>query len=273
MADVELKVEARETLGKEEAGRMRRAGKVPGVVYGPGREPKSITADPAEVIAILKSKIGKNTILTLKSEDKALNNKKVMIREHQVNALTDKLAHIDLMEIAKDRRIKVRIPIELTGRPVGLDNGGTIDLLLREIEISCMPDEIPESIPVDISHLDIGNAMHVKDVKLEKFKILSNMNLTFVTIAAPQKEEEVKAAEAVAAVPGAEGAEGVPAEGAEGATAAAGAEGEKKAEGKGAEAAKGKGAEPAKGKGAEPAKGKEEAKPKGKGKEEGKGKK
>jgi len=227
MAETELTVESRDALGKEEAGRLRRSGKVPGVMYGPGREPKPILTDPAQVLKILHSKTGKNTVLKLKSADKGLDGKKVMIREHQLDAITDQLLHIDLMEVAKDRRIRVQIPIELSGRPAGVDKGGTVEELMREIEVSCLPDEIPEGIKVDISQLDIGDALHIKDLKLENFKILTDPNLTFVTVAAPQKEEEVKPA--VEAVPGEVPAEGVaPVEGAAPA-AEAGAEGEKKA--------------------------------------------
>jgi len=262
MAEQELTVETRAILGKEESGRLRRSGKVPGVVYGPGVEPKSIVTDPVAVISILRSKSGKNTLVRLKSPDQSLNGKKVLIREHQFDAITDILLHIDLMEVAKDRRIRVAIPIVLTGRPVGVDNGGTIEEHIREHEISCLPDEIPESISADITKLDIGDSLKISELKLENIKILADPNQPFVTVVAPQKEEEVKPAEAVEGVPGEEGV--VPAEGVPGAEGAPGAE--KKAEGK--EDAKGK--EEAKAKGKEEPKGKE---PKGKGKEDSRGKK
>jgi len=264
MAEQELTVETRAVLGKEESGRLRRSGKVPGVVYGPGSEPKTIVADPEAVITILRSKTGKNSLVRLKSEDKSLNGKKVLIREHKFDAITDILLHIDLMEVSKDRRVRVAIPIVHTGRPVGVDKGGTVEEHIRELEISCLPDEIPESIAADITNLDIGDSLKISDLKLENIKVLADPNQPFVTVVAPQKEEEVKPAEA-AAVPGEEGA--VPAEGAPGAEAAAGEE--KKAEGK--EEAKGKEDAKAKGKEEPKAKGKEE--PKGKGKEESKGKK
>jgi len=241
MAETELTVESRQALGKEEAGRLRRSGKVPGVLYGPGMQPKPIFTEPGQVFKILNSKTGKNTLLKLKSEDKELDGKRAMIREHQIDALTDRLLHIDLMEVTKDRRIKVKIPIELLGKPVGVDKGGTVEELIRELEISCLPDEIPEGIKVDISQLEIGDALHVKDLKLEKFKVLTDPNLTFVTVAAPQKEEEAKPA--VGAVPGE-----VPAEGAAPAEAAApAAEAGTEAEKKPAEAkeAPAKGKEPA----------------------------
>jgi large subunit ribosomal protein L25 len=265
MAEQELTVETRAILGKEESGRLRRSGKVPGVVYGHGSEPKTVIADPVAVFKILHSKTGKNTLVRLKSEDKSIDGKKVLIREHQIDAITDILLHIDLMEVSKDRRVRVAIPIVLTGRPVGVDKGGTIEEHIRELEISCLPDEIPESISADVTSLDIGDSLKISDLKLENVKVLADPHQPFVTVVAPQKEEEVKPAEAVAGVPGEEGA--VPAEGAPGAEAAAGEE--KKAEGK--EESKGK--EDAKGKGKEDAKGKGKEEPKGKGKEESKGKK
>jgi len=262
MAEQELNVEPRSVLGKEEAGRLRRSGKVPGVVYGRGSEPKSIVADPVAVINILHSKKGKNSLVTLKSADGSLNGRKVLIREHEFDAITDILLHIDLMEVAKDRRVRVRIPIVHTGRPAGVDKGGTIEELIRELEISCLPDEIPESIAADVTSLEIGDSLYISDLKLENIKVLADPHQPFVTVVAPQKEEEVKPAEAAAAVPGEEGA--APAEGA---AAAEGAAGEAKAEGKEGAAAD------AKGKGKEEAKGKAKEEPKGKGKEESKGKK
>ena len=271
MAERELNVETRDSLGKEESGRLRRSGKLPGVIYGPGSETMPIMTDPADVVKILHSKAGKNTVLKLKSTDKKLNGKQAMIREHQMDALTDRLLHIDLMEVAKDRSIRVKIPIEVEGKPVGVDKGGTVEQLLREIEISCLPGEIPEGIKVDISQLDIGDALHIKDLKLEKFKILTSESLTFVTVAAPQKEEEVKPA--AEAVPGEVPAEGVPAEGAEAAAPGAEAEGKEATAGKGKEAVAGKGKEAAAGKGKEAPAGKGKAEPAAKSKEEPKGKK
>jgi len=267
MAEQELSVELRKTLGKEESGKLRKAGKLPGVVYGPGREPMAIMTDPGQVLKILRSKTGKNTVVTLKSEDKSLNGKKALIKEHQVDALTDFLVHIDLMEVAKDRRVRVKIPIILEGRPVGVDKGGTVEELIRELEISCLPAEIPEDIKADISNLDIGDSMCIKDLKVDKFKVLVNEHQPFVTVVAPQKiEEEVKPAEVAAAEAGVEGAAPGAAAGAE-----APGEGEKKAEGREEPQAKGKEEVKAKGKEEAKAKGKEE--PKGKGKEEARARK
>ena len=209
MPSQELEIELRKELGKEEMGRLRKKGKLPGIVYGKGFEPQPVIVEQAQVVRILHSPTGKNTILTLRSSEKKLEGKRVLIREHQVDAITDQLIHIDLMAVEKDRQIRVKVPVEMFGKPIGAEKGGTLEEHIREVEISCLPDEIPEVVKVDVSNLDLGDSIYVRDLNLGKLKVLADLNQPVVTLVAPAKVEE--AAPAVAA----EGA--VPAEG-EGAT-------------------------------------------------------
>lgn len=208
MAEKELWVEARAETGKEYAGKLRRQGKIPAVLYGRGREPKALAVESAQVLKILHSRMGRNTILTLHSEDQELNGRKALIRESQIDAITDQLLHIDLMEVTKDRPVRIWVPVEIVGKPVGVEKGGTLEEHMREIEISCLPDEIPEQIKIDVSHLDMGDAIHVRDLKLEKAKILSNPSMAIVSVVAPTRVEEAAPAGAPA-----EGEAVAPAEG------------------------------------------------------------
>jgi len=208
MAERELWLEPRTETGKEYAGKIRRQGKVPGVLYGPGKEPKAVLVDSGQALKIIHSRSGRNTILTLHSKDQELEGRRALIRESQTDAITDQLLHIDLMEVSKERPIRVWIPVEVTGKPMGVEKGGTLEEHLREIEISSLPDEIPQEIKIDVALLDLGDSIHVRDLKPEKVKILSNPNLAVVSVVAPSKIEEEAAPAAVAegeAVPGVEG--------------------------------------------------------------------
>jgi len=205
MPSQELEVELRKELGKEEVGRLRKKGKLPGIFYGKGVEPQPVIVEQAQVLRILHSPTGKNTILTLRSSEQKLEGKRVLIREHQVDAITDQLIHIDLMAVEKDRLIRVKVPVEMFGKPVGAEKGGTLEEHIWELEISCLPDEIPEVIKVDVSNLDLGDSIYVRDLNLGNLKVLTDLKQPVVTVVAPAKVEEV--APAVTA----EGA--VPAEG------------------------------------------------------------
>jgi len=216
MTEKELWVEPRSETGKEYAGKVRRLGKIPAILYGKGKEPKPALVDSAQVLKILHSRTGKNTILTIHSKDKEMDGRKALIRESQIDAITDQLLHIDLMEVDKERAVRVWVPVEVVGKPVGVEKGGTLEEHMREIEISCLPDEIPEEIKIDVSSLEMGDSIHIRDIKLEKAKILSLPSLAVVSVVAPTKEEAPAAAVA-------EGEAAVPAEG-EAAAAEAGAE-------------------------------------------------
>ncbi len=163
MAEQELWVESRTETGKEFAGKIRRAGKVPGVIYGRGKEPRAVLIDTAQALKILHSPAGRNTILTLKSDDKELAGRRALIRQSQSDAITEQLLHVDLMEVVKDRLVRVWLPVEVLGRPVGVEKGGTLEAHMREIEIACLPEEIPEHIKIEVSQLDVGDSIHVRD--------------------------------------------------------------------------------------------------------------
>jgi len=198
-----LEAQKREPGNKNAARRVRADGKIPAVVYGAGKETATIMVDPRQVLRILHSESGHNTIFDL-----ALNGERVktMIVDWQFEPIKGRLLHVDLQRIAMDQKLTVTVPIALKGEAAGVkQQGGILEQLLREIEIECLPGEIPKSIDVDISHLVFGVEVRVKDVpRSDKLKFLTDPNEMIAHITSVKEEVVVTpeaAAEAAAAAP------------------------------------------------------------------------
>src|ERR1700730_2228260 len=201
-----LEAQAREAGTKNHARRVRREGKIPAVVYGAGKDAMSVSVDPRHVLRILRSESGHNTIFDL-----AMNGgekTKVMIVDWQYEPIKGHLLHIDLKRIAMDKALRVSIPIVLQGVPAGVKTeGGILEQLLREVEIECLPGDIPGHIDVDVSELTFGKVLRVSDLPHnEKLKFLSEANQPVAHVTSV-KEEVVATPEAVAAEAGAAPAE------------------------------------------------------------------
>jgi large subunit ribosomal protein L25 len=192
-----LEAQTREAGTKNAARRVRAEGKVPAVVYGAGKDSATITVDPRQVLRILRSESGHNTIFDL-----ALNSDRVkaMIVDWQFEPIKGTLLHVDLQRIAMDKKLTVTVPVVLKGEAVGVKTeGGILEQLLREIEIECLPGDIPKNIEVDISHLVFGVEVRVKDLPhTEKLKFLTDEDQMIAHITTV-KEEVVATPEAVAA--------------------------------------------------------------------------
>lgn len=186
---------------KNDARRVRAAGKVPAVLYGAGKNAQSLSLDPRQVSRILHSQTGHNTIFDLTLEGERT---KAMIVDWQYEPIKGALLHIDLKRIAMDQRLQVEVPIVLKGEAEGVKlQGGILEQLLREIEIECLPDDIPGSIEVDVSSLVIGKVLRVSDLPHDpKLKFLTDENQPVAHVTTV-KEEVVATPEAVAAEAGA----------------------------------------------------------------------
>jgi large subunit ribosomal protein L25 len=191
-----LEAQLRDPGNKNAARRVRAAGKVPGVVYGAGKNTAAITVDPRQVLRILHSESGHNTIFDLALSDDRV---KAMIVDWQFEPIKGKLLHVDLQRIAMDKKLVVTVPIVLKGEAQGVKTeGGILEQLLREVELECLPADIPKSIEVDISHLVFGVELRVKDLPHgEKLKFLTDEDRMVAHITTV-KEEVVAAPEAVA---------------------------------------------------------------------------
>jgi large subunit ribosomal protein L25 len=203
--DNTLEAQARTPGNKNAARRVRRGGKVPGVLYGAGKDSLSVALDPKQVTRILHSATGHNTIFDLALDGE---NTKAMIVDWQYEPIKGALLHIDLKRIAMDQKLKVSVPIMLKGEAAGVkQQSGILEQLVREVEIECLPGDIPSAIEADVTELVFGKVLRVSDLPYsDKIKVLSDANQPVAHITTV-KEEVVATPEAVAAEAGAVPAE------------------------------------------------------------------
>jgi large subunit ribosomal protein L25 len=213
---VTLEAQTRTAGGKAEAGRLRRTGKIPAVAYGKELASTPLAITPKDVVTILKSERGKNTVIQMKVGGKDLT---VMIKDFTVHPVDRALRHVDFVEVKLDKPVDVEIPLVATGKPIGVTNGGILRQVYRMLPVRCLPGVIPLKVEVDVTHLELGYAIQTKDVKLpEGVAPRVPAEQTLIAVVTPEKEKVEEEA-----VPGAPGAPGAAAPGAPGAPAAAGA--------------------------------------------------
>src|SRR5262245_51949473 len=198
-----LEATTRDSFGKNEARRTRRDGKVPAVVYGGAGDGSGPTAvpiavEPKALLRILHSESGANTLISLKLGG---GDTKVLVKEFQLDPLTHQVLHADFYRVAMDRAIQVTIPVIVKGEPKGVkQQGGVLELIRREIEIECLPGDIPENVEVDASELMLHQGIRVRDIAVSpKWKALSDADMMLVHVIMP-KAEEVAAPAAESAV-------------------------------------------------------------------------
>ena len=189
-------------FNKNAARRVRAKGRIPAVVYGAAQPPQAIELDPKQMTRILHSESGHNSIFDLEVAG-ASDRTKAMIVDWQYEPIKGNLIHIDLKRIALDKPIRVSVPVHLTGTAAGVKvQGGILDQVMREVEVECLPDEIPQHIAVDVTELTIGRHVRVSDLQLgSSVKVVSDPAQVVVHVVALKAEEEKPAAEAVEAAP------------------------------------------------------------------------
>ena len=192
-----IEAEPREEFGKNAARRLRSGGRIPAVVYGAGGPPISVAVDPKQISRILLSESGHNALFTLEIKGKA--PARVMLKDWTVDPLKGNLLHVDMVRIARDALLKVKVPIHTVGEPKGVKvQGGIFDFVLREVELECLPDDIPENITVDVSELTLGHNLRVSDLPIgPKVKVLTDPARVVAHVVALKVEEE-KPAEVIA---------------------------------------------------------------------------
>ncbi len=217
---IALKANKREDTGKSHARTLRREGRIPAVLYGPDTNPLSLSVSIFDIEQVLKQGASAQLLLNLAIENDEKPNRSAMMKELHRHPLSRDFLHVDFYEVSMDRKIKVKIPVELTGKSKGIELGGILQLVRRELEIMCLPQDVPKSIVIDVTELDVGDSVHVNEIPLEgDAEIIADVNFTVITVVMPKKEAEPEVEE------GEEGEEGAE-EGAEGdeSEAAAGAE-------------------------------------------------
>jgi len=190
---IELKASQRSGIGKGPARRLRRKGLIPAVLYGPETESIPLAISSADLDRVYKKAGSEHVLLNLIIENGDTREKTAIIKEVQTSPLTNQYLHVDFCEISLEKKIVVKVPVELSGKSKGVERGGLLQLIRHELEVECLPMDIPDKILVDVSNLGIGDSLHVGDIDVgKKVRLLDDADLAVVTIIAPSaKEEEV----------------------------------------------------------------------------------
>ncbi len=181
-----IQVEVRTSAGSRSARRMVRAGILPGVVYGPGTEPLPISVNLRELRTAMQGKPANAVLLEFDGVDQ-LKGKMAILREVQRDPVTDQPIHVDIMALEKGHKLQLTVPVHVSGRAIGLQKGGIFEQQLHSVNVEVLPKDIPEAIVVDISALDVGQSLHVREIALpEGVKVLGDENLPVATVIPPK---------------------------------------------------------------------------------------
>ncbi len=200
-----LTITIREGTGSNSAKRVRDEGLVPGIFYGPGTAPVKVATPPKDLLTAIKTDRKENTLLQLKTAKGGtpVDGKYVLLKDYQRDPISRDLVHVDFLEVALDREVKVEVPIRTTGKCAGVTEGGVLTLLMHKISLWALPDRIPAFYEVDVTDLRIGKSLHTTGVKFpEGVRPAYNTARTIAAVVAPEEEEkltEAQAAEAAAA--------------------------------------------------------------------------
>jgi len=192
MERFEIIARKREPKGKGGARKLRGQGLIPAVFYGPKTQATALACDPKDVSRVLEH--GRNVLINLKIKDgagdKAESDHVVMVRDLQVDPIKGVPIHADLYEVSMKEVMTVEVPIRFVGKAEGTKVGGILEQIRREVEVECLPTDLPSHIEVDVSQLDIGDSIHVRDITADKVKILTDPHLGIATVVPPVVEEE-----------------------------------------------------------------------------------
>jgi large subunit ribosomal protein L25 len=202
---LEIRVDPREKKHKRDAKRLLRNGKIPAILYGPKTEAVALALDKREFSSRVADLEGSH-LVRLKSESAALADKVALVKEMQFHPISGDVIHTDLYEVDLSARITVRVPLHFVGKAEGVVRGGILQPIVREVEVECLPLDIPAFFDVDVSRLDIGDSVHIEELTMpENVTVVAESNLALVAVVPPTVEE----APAAAAAEPVEGAEAV----------------------------------------------------------------
>jgi large subunit ribosomal protein L25 len=219
----------RTETGKGAARRLRNSGQIPAVAYGKGLDAKTLSVAPKDILTVLKSERGQNTVLQVKVDNGG--DLLCMIKQFTYHPVSRSLEHVDFVEVKLDRPVDVDVPLLTTGKAVGVAAGGLLRQVYRTVPVRCLPDRIPLKLETDVTHLELGYAIATKDLKLpEGVEVRLPAEQTLVAVVAPEKDRSEETAAAPGAAPAAGAA--APAAGAAAGKAPAAAAGDKKDAGK-----------------------------------------
>lgn len=203
MEKILLKADTRTETGKGVARTLRREDMVPAVMYGEGKS-FMLKLDRKEVLKLLHSGAGEHALITLQLNEGAsgISEHPVLIKDYQREPLTDELLHVDFLEVSLKKRINVTVPLVITREPAGIKMGGIMQHRIREVEVECLPTQIPDKIEIDAGNVELGHSLHVSDIPpMEGIKIITDPTEVILSVAAPKEEAAPAPAEGEVAEP------------------------------------------------------------------------
>jgi large subunit ribosomal protein L25 len=196
MERIILEIQLREETGRSQAKHLKDRGLVPAVVYKKGKETLAIKVARSDFLHLVHQHRPESVVIDLKIKDaKKEKDKTCLIKEIQYDPITDDIMHVDFNEISLTENIKINVPVVAKGEPIGVkQEGGSLEHILWEVEIECLPTDIPKEIEVDVSNLKIGDSIHIKDIAFPaNIKVLTDLDAIVLSVASPMKEEVVVA--------------------------------------------------------------------------------
>lgn len=202
MKFIDLNAKKRTGKGNSPARQLRQEGLVPAVIYGPGKAPEMLSVNFRDLEKVLKDSHKVQVLLNLNIENGGRETRKAMIKELQTDPVSRRMLHVDFYEIDTNRKLLMKVPVVAKGKSAGVEMGGLLQIIRRELEVLCLPGEIPDVIELDVSGLNIGDSIHVKDIHLEgNLELPAEVNFTVITclgkkVEAEKEEVEEEAGEA-----------------------------------------------------------------------------
>jgi large subunit ribosomal protein L25 len=193
MKSVPLKAYPRTQVQRAEVKKLRASGRVPATIYGRQAKPQNLEINSKEISDLIHHSVSENLLVDLSVENDARAKRLALVQEIQHHPLDGKVLHVDLHEVAENEKVTVQVPVETTGEAAGVKNGGgVLEHVLFKLKVRCLPKDLPEQIIIDVSHLEIGKAVHIGDIKPPiGVEIIGDKHISVVAVAAPRAEEEV----------------------------------------------------------------------------------
>jgi large subunit ribosomal protein L25 len=195
MKSVALKAFPRSQVRRAEVKKLRASGRVPATIYGRQAKPQNLEISAKEISDLIHHSVSENLLVDLSVENDTRAKRLALVQEIQHHPVDGKVLHIDFHEVAENEKVTVQVPVETTGEAVGVKTGGgVLEHVLFKLKVRCLPKDLPEQIVVDVSHLEIGKAVHLGDIKAPAgVEILGDKHISVIAVAAPRAEEEVVA--------------------------------------------------------------------------------
>jgi large subunit ribosomal protein L25 len=190
-SEVELSVAVKPASGKGAARKVRAVGNIPGILYGCDVAPTMLNCSERELIKALSTSAGRNVFIRFKCDDEKINGKRALIKELQVHPLRRRFLHADFYMLDPNRPIHASVPVRIVGTAVGVKLGGILQIARRNLEVSCLPDNLPEAIVLDVTDLRLGHSLHLSDITPpEGVTLLENAKVAICAVISPSSDEE-----------------------------------------------------------------------------------